>query len=134
TGNATCTAGTYTDIVPQPPGSFPAPINYNQPTPNTPLNVTLNSGVIVTLSNPGVAVNLNNFGGGAAAGAVLLSANGAAVRTFVTTNESDCAPAPCGDLTRIGGIPGKALRQYAGRHDRHASDSAKMGVRRLEAR
>ena len=52
TGNATCTAGTYTDSVPQPPGTFPAPINYNQSTPNTPLNVTLNSGVIVTLSNP----------------------------------------------------------------------------------
>ena len=43
------------------------------------MNVTLDSGVNVTLSNPGVAVNLNNFGGGAAAGAVLLSANGATI-------------------------------------------------------
>ena len=43
------------------------------------MNVTLDSGVNVTLSNPGIAVNLNNFGGGAAAGAVLLSANGATI-------------------------------------------------------
>ena len=86
-GNATCSAGTYTDTVPQPPGTFPAPITYNQPTPNTPLNVTLNSGVIVTLSNPsvpfpgvaGVAVDLNNFGGGATAGPVSLSANGVTI-------------------------------------------------------
>src|ERR1700739_1140453 len=56
------------------------------------------------------------------------------IRTPVTTSESDLARAPCGDLTRVGGIPGMALRQYAGRHDRHASDSAKMAVRRLEAR
>jgi len=56
------------------------------------------------------------------------------LRTSVTTNESDLARAPCGDLTRVGGIPGMTLRQYAGRHDRHASDSAKMAVRRLEAR
>src|SRR5580692_1652860 len=56
------------------------------------------------------------------------------LRTAVTTNESDLARAPCGDLTRVGGIPGMAVRQYAGRHDRHASDSAKMAVRRLEAR
>ena len=55
-----------------------------------------------------------------------------ALRTSVTTSESDCALAPCGDVTRGGGIPQMALRQYAGRHDRHASDSAKMGVRRLE--
>ena len=78
-GNATCSAGTYTDSVPQPPGTFPAPINYSQPTPNTPLNVTLDSGVKVTLSSPGIAVNLNNFNGGPAAGAVLLSANGVTV-------------------------------------------------------
>src|SRR5207253_3129684 len=56
------------------------------------------------------------------------------VRTSVTTNESDLARAPCGDLTRVGRIPGMALRQYAGRYDRHASDSAKMAVCRLEAR
>jgi hypothetical protein len=58
----------------------------------------------------------------------------AALRTSVTTIESDGALAPCGDLTQGGGIPGMSLRQYAGRHDRHASDSAKMGVRRLETR
>jgi hypothetical protein len=57
-----------------------------------------------------------------------------ALRASVTTSESDCARAPCGDLTRGGGIPGMALGQYAGRHDRHASDSAKMGVCRLQAR
>lgn len=57
-----------------------------------------------------------------------------AVRTAVTTTESDLAGGPCDDLTRIGGIPGIGLRQYAGRHDRHASDSTEMGVRRLEAR
>jgi len=57
-----------------------------------------------------------------------------AVRPSVTTNESDWACAPCGDLTQVGGIPGMGLRQYAGRHDRHASDSAKMGIRRFEAR
>ena len=56
------------------------------------------------------------------------------LRTAIATNESDLARAPCGDLTRVGGIPGMALRQYAGRHDRHAGDSAKMAVRRLEAR
>jgi hypothetical protein len=56
------------------------------------------------------------------------------LRTPVTTNESDCAWAPCGDVTQGGEIPRIRLRQYAGRHDRHASDSAKMGVRRLEAR
>jgi len=54
--------------------------------------------------------------------------------TSVTIDESDCARAPCGDVTQGGGIPWMAVRQYAGRHDRHASDSAKMGVRRLEAR
>ena len=31
--HATCSSGNYTDIVPQPTGTFPAPINYNQPTP-----------------------------------------------------------------------------------------------------
>ena len=58
----------------------------------------------------------------------------AKLRTAVTTTESDLAGGPCDDLTRIGGIPGIGLRQYAGRHDRHASDSAKMVVLRLEAR
>jgi hypothetical protein len=56
-----------------------------------------------------------------------------ALRTSVTTSESDCVRAPCGDVTQGGGIPAMPLRQYASRHDRHASDSAKMGVRRLEA-
>src|SRR5260370_31262881 len=56
------------------------------------------------------------------------------LRTSVTINESDCARAPCGDVTQGGGIPWMAVRQYSGRHDRPASDSAKMGVRRLEAR
>jgi hypothetical protein len=55
------------------------------------------------------------------------------LRTAVTTNESDLARAPCGDLTRVGGIPGMAVRQYACRHDRHARDSETMGVCRLEA-
>jgi hypothetical protein len=32
------------------------------------------------------------------------------LRTAVTTNESDLAGAPCGDLTRVGGIPGMAVR------------------------
>jgi hypothetical protein len=56
------------------------------------------------------------------------------LRTSVTTSESACAWAPCGDVTRGGGIPGTARQQYVGRHDRHASDSEKMVVRRLEAR
>jgi hypothetical protein len=47
--------------------------------------------------------------------------------TSVTTSESDCALAPCGDLTRGGGIPGMTLRRYVRRHDRHASDSSKGG-------
>ena len=55
------------------------------------------------------------------------------LRTAVTTNESDLAWAPCDDLTRVGGIPGMAVRQYGCRHDRHARDSATMGVCRLEA-
>ena len=53
-GNAACSKGTYTDTIPQPPGTFPAPITYNQANPNIPLNVTLDSGVNVTLSNPSV--------------------------------------------------------------------------------
>ena len=73
-------SGTYTDT--GAPGTFPSPINYNQPNANTPLNVTLNSGVNVNLSNPGVAVNLNNFGGGAAAGAVSLLANGVTINVL----------------------------------------------------
>jgi class 3 adenylate cyclase len=56
------------------------------------------------------------------------------LRTSVATSESDYARAHCGDLTRGDRIPRMALRQYAGRHDRHASDSTKVGVRRLEAR
>ena len=56
------------------------------------------------------------------------------LRIPVTTNESDYARASCGDVTRGGWIPGMALRQYAGRYDRHARDSAKVGVGRLEAR
>ena len=52
------------------------------------------------------------------------------LRTSVATSESDCARAPCGDLTRGDRIPGMALRRYAGRHDRHASNSTKVGVRR----
>jgi hypothetical protein len=56
------------------------------------------------------------------------------LRTSITTSESDCGRGPCGDVTRGGGIPGMAWRQYVGRHDRHASDSSKMGVSRLEAR
>jgi hypothetical protein len=43
-------------------------------------------------------------------------------------------PEACDDLTRGGGILGMVLGQYAGRHDRHASDSAQMAVRWLEAR
>ena len=50
-GNATCLSGTYTDTVPQPANTFPAPINYSA-TANLPLHVTLDSGVNVTLSNP----------------------------------------------------------------------------------
>ena len=56
------------------------------------------------------------------------------LRTSVATSESDGARAPCGDLTRGDRIPGMALRPYAGRHDRHASNSTKVGVRRLETR
>src|SRR5271170_5127491 len=56
------------------------------------------------------------------------------VRTSATTSESPCAWAPCGDVTRGGGIPGVAIRQYAVWHDRHASDSRTLGYFRLEAR
>jgi len=56
------------------------------------------------------------------------------VRTSATTSESLCAWAPCGDVTRGGGIPGVAIRQYAVWHDRHASDSRTLGYFRLEAR
>ena len=81
-GNATCLSGTYTDTVPQPPNTFPAPINYSA-TAGLPLHVTLNSGVNVTLSNrcplreSGVAVNLNNFN--SPGSPVLLAANGATI-------------------------------------------------------
>jgi hypothetical protein len=36
--------------------------------------------------------------------------------------------APCGDVTQGGRIPAMPLRQYAGRHDRLASESAKTEV------
>ena len=52
------------------------------------------------------------------------------LRTAVTIIES----APCGKLTRLGGIPGSSLGRYAGRHGRQAGDSAKVGSGRLEAR
>src|SRR6266702_1507249 len=55
-------------------------------------------------------------------------------RTAVEINESDILPAPCGKLTRLGGIPGSSLGRYAGRHGRQAGDSAKVGSGRLEAR
>jgi hypothetical protein len=116
-GNATCLSGTYTDIVPQPPGTFPAPINYNQPTPNTPLNVTLNSGVNVTLSNPGIAVSLSNFGGGAAAGAVSLLANGVTINVtnpaagehrglYVETQANNATITASGPIDVAGGVQG----------------------------
>ena len=57
----------------------------------------------------------------------------AAVRTSATTSESLGARAPCGDVTRGGGIPGVPIGQYADRHDRHASDSQTLEYRRLEA-
>src|SRR5262245_28602885 len=78
-GNATCLSGTYTDIVPQPPGTFPAPIKYGQPTLNAPLNVTLESGVNVTLSNPGLFGAVQIAKGAVNGGPVLLSANGATI-------------------------------------------------------
>ena len=56
----------------------------------------------------------------------------APLRTSATTSESLCARAPCGDVTRRGGIPGVPIGQYADRHDRHASDSQTLGYRRLE--
>jgi hypothetical protein len=56
----------------------------------------------------------------------------AELRTSATTSESLCARAPCGDVTRRGGIPGVPIGQYADRHDRHASDSQTLGYRRLE--
>ena len=60
-GSVTCTSAN---------NPYPNGITYGQPLPNTQLNVTLNSDVIVTLPAPGIGVALNNFGGGAAAGAV----------------------------------------------------------------
>src|SRR6266705_155436 len=59
---------------------------------------------------------------------------GPSQRTAVEINESDILPAPCGKLTRLGGIPGSSLGRYAGRHGRQAGDSAKVGSGRLEAR
>ena len=52
-GSVTCTSAG---------NPYPTGITYGQPTPNTPLNVTLNSGVNVTLPAPGIGVALNNFG------------------------------------------------------------------------
>jgi hypothetical protein len=52
------------------------------------------------------------------------------LRTAATIIES----APCGKLTRLGGIPGWVLGHYARRHDRQAIDSATVGSGRLEAR
>jgi hypothetical protein len=66
-GSITCTSAN---------NPYPAGITYGQPTPFTPLNVTLNSDVNVNLSSPGIGVALNNFGGG---GPVLLSGNGATI-------------------------------------------------------
>jgi hypothetical protein len=57
------------------PANYPSGINYGQPTPNTPLNVTLLPGVNVILPGPGIAVTLTNFLGGPAA----LSANGVTI-------------------------------------------------------
>ena len=58
---------------------YPTGITYGQPTPNTPLNVTLNSDVNVTLSAPGIGVSAKQLRRRAAAGPVLLSANGATI-------------------------------------------------------
>jgi hypothetical protein len=69
-GSVTC----FSNLNPYPTG-----ITYGQPLPNTPLNVTLNSDVNVTLAAPGIGVALNNFGGG---GPVLLSANGATINVL----------------------------------------------------
>ena len=66
-GSVTCTAA----FNPYPTASPTA-----SPRPATPLNVTLNSDVNVTLPAPGIGVALNNFGSG---GPVLLSANGATI-------------------------------------------------------
>ena len=66
-GSVTCTSAGN----PYPPASPTA-----SPRPATPLNVTLNPDVNVTLPGPGIAVALNNFGGG---GPVLLSGNGATI-------------------------------------------------------
>ena len=45
-------------------GHLYRPINFNQPNANTPLNVTLLPGVIVTLPTPGIAVSVVNTVGG----------------------------------------------------------------------
>ena len=60
----------------QPRQPYTTGITYGQPSPGTPLNVTLDSDVNVTLPAPGIGVALNNFGNG---GPVLLSANGATI-------------------------------------------------------
>src|SRR5262245_29819131 len=55
-GNATCLSGTYTNTTPQPPGTFPAPINYdtNDGLGGSRINLTLLPGVNVVLpAGPG---------------------------------------------------------------------------------
>ena len=81
------------------------------------MNVTLNSGVIVTLPTPGIAVNLNNFGGGAAAGPVLLSANGVTINVtnpaagehrglYVETQANNATIMASGQIDVAGGVQG----------------------------
>src|SRR5664280_1038049 len=56
------------------------------------------------------------------------------LRQASKTNESVFGLARCGQVTQGTGIPEVSSGQYSCRHDRCESDSAKMGVRRLEAR
>jgi hypothetical protein len=55
--------------------NYPNGISYNQPTPNTDLNVTLQSDVRVVVQGAGTGVSVQNFAGGAA----VLTANGATI-------------------------------------------------------
>ena len=71
-GSVTCTSTTG------PGNPYPNGIVYGPPPPGpaTQLHVTLDPGVNVTLTGPGIGVALNNFGNSVP---VLLSANGATI-------------------------------------------------------
>ena len=108
-GSVTCTSAF---------NPYPNGITYGQPLPSTPLNVTLNSDVNVTLPAPGIGVALNNFGGG---GPVLLSGNGATINAttpagniglYVETQANSATITASGQIDVVGGGGSHAIKAF----------------------